>query len=75
MPNLEFVFVHIFSKSHKFDVQVFKEQKKRGGGHSLQSWKSMNKKVKVEWVTQLEHVRHSQISTTNGKKSTKLLYL
>lgn len=74
MPNLEFVFVHIFSKSHKFDVQVFKEQKKRGG-HSLHSWKNMNKKVKVEWVTQLEHVRNSQISTTNGKKSTKLLYL
>lgn len=74
MPNLEFVFVHIFSKSHKFDVQVFKEQKKMRG-HSLHSWKNMNKKVKVEWVTQLEHVRQSQISTTNGKKSTKLLYL
>lgn len=74
MPNLEFVFVHIFSKSHKFDVQVFKEHKKRRG-HSLHSWKNMNKKVKVEWVTQLEHVRQSQISTTNGKKSTKLLYL
>lgn len=74
MPNLEFVFVHIFSKSHKFDVQVFKEQNKMRG-HSLHSWKNMNKKVKVEWVTQLEHVRQSQISTTNGKKSTKLLYL
>lgn len=31
MPNLEFVFVHIFSESHKFDVQVLKEQKKKGG--------------------------------------------
>lgn len=36
MPNLEFVFVHIFSKSHKFDVQVFKEQKKKGGTFTSQ---------------------------------------
>lgn len=65
----------IFSAKATNLMFKFSRNRKKRGGHSLHSWKNMNKKVKVEWVTQLEHVRHSEISTTNGKKSTKLLYL